>query len=163
VDGERRLGLFLLIPAGQAVAAAVVARVLHGQAQVGERPAEAVDELHALILPGIGIIAPMARHPFPAPLAAPPPPPPPSPGAPPRPAPPGPRAPPRAAAAAPRGEGGGRRAPADCSDFVGRVFRAHGMSLPRTSSEMSRRGRAVASSRDLRMGDLLFFSGKAGG
>lgn len=53
--------------------------------------------------------------------------------------------------------------PADCSDFVGKVFRAHGVSLPRTSYEMSRRGTAVPSSRDLRMGDLLFFSGAKGG
>ena len=53
--------------------------------------------------------------------------------------------------------------PLDCSDFVGRVFRAHGVRLPRTSDAMSRRGVAVASSRDLRMGDLLFFSGARGG
>jgi cell wall-associated NlpC family hydrolase len=53
--------------------------------------------------------------------------------------------------------------PADCSDFVGRVFRAHGVSLPRTSTEMSRRGTAVPSSKELRMGDLLFFSGSKGG
>jgi cell wall-associated NlpC family hydrolase len=53
--------------------------------------------------------------------------------------------------------------PLDCSDFVGRVFRAHGVSLPRTSAEMSKRGTLVASTRDLRMGDLLFFSGAAGG
>jgi cell wall-associated NlpC family hydrolase len=56
-----------------------------------------------------------------------------------------------------------RKPPLDCSDFVGRVFRAHGVSLPRTSAEMSRRGAAVASSRELRMGDLLFFSGSGGG
>jgi cell wall-associated NlpC family hydrolase len=53
--------------------------------------------------------------------------------------------------------------PADCSDFVGRVFRANGLSLPRTSGEMALRGKPVSSSRDLRMGDLLFFSGSAGG
>jgi cell wall-associated NlpC family hydrolase len=53
--------------------------------------------------------------------------------------------------------------PIDCSDFVGRVFRAHGVTLPRTSTEMSRKGTAVGSTRDLRMGDLLFFSGSAGG
>ena len=56
-----------------------------------------------------------------------------------------------------------RAPPLDCSDFVGKVFRAHGVSLPRTSYEMSRRGTAVTSSRDLRMGDLLFFSGSRGG
>ena len=56
-----------------------------------------------------------------------------------------------------------RPMPADCSDFVGRVFREHGVRLPRTSAEMSRRGRAVSSTRDLRMGDLLFFSGAGGG
>jgi cell wall-associated NlpC family hydrolase len=57
----------------------------------------------------------------------------------------------------------GRPTPKDCSDFVGRVFRERGVSLPRTADEMSRRGEAVASSRDLRMGDLLFFSGAKGG
>jgi hypothetical protein len=56
-----------------------------------------------------------------------------------------------------------RPAPKDCSDFVGRVFREHGVVLPRTSAEMSRRGQAVASTLDLRMGDLLFFSGSSGG
>ncbi len=56
-----------------------------------------------------------------------------------------------------------RKPPEDCSDFVGKVFRAHGVSLPRTSEDMSRGGRAVGSARDLRMGDLLFFSGAKGG
>ncbi len=56
-----------------------------------------------------------------------------------------------------------RKPPLDCSDFVGKVFRAHGVKLPRTSTEMSRRGKPVSSTRDLRMGDLLFFSGSAGG
>ena len=54
-------------------------------------------------------------------------------------------------------------APIDCSDFVGRVFREHGVRLPRTSTEMSRLGRKVDSAADLRMGDLLFFSGSRGG
>ena len=54
-------------------------------------------------------------------------------------------------------------APKDCSDFVGRVFRAHGVHLPRTSEEMARRGGGVASTRDLRMADLVFFSGSNGG
>lgn len=57
----------------------------------------------------------------------------------------------------------GRPTPKDCSDFVGRVFRAHGVRLPRTSEEMSTRGEPVASSAELRMGDLLFFSGAKGG
>ncbi len=56
-----------------------------------------------------------------------------------------------------------RAPPVDCSDFVGRVFRAHGVSLPRTSRAMARAGRPVASADDLRMGDLLFFSGSRGG
>ncbi|MFI5349898.1 MAG: C40 family peptidase [Elusimicrobiota bacterium] len=56
-----------------------------------------------------------------------------------------------------------RKPPLDCSDFVGKVFRVHGVALPRTSTEMSRLGALVASTRDLRMGDLLFFSGAAGG
>lgn len=57
----------------------------------------------------------------------------------------------------------GRPIPKDCSDFVGKVFKERGVKLPRTSEEMSRAGTAVASSSDLRMGDLLFFSGSKGG
>lgn len=57
----------------------------------------------------------------------------------------------------------GRAIPKDCSDFVDRVFRERGMRLPRTSEEMSRLGRPVRSSRELRMGDLLFFAGSRGG
>lgn len=60
-------------------------------------------------------------------------------------------------------EDAGRRTPLDCSDFVGKVFRAHGVRLPRTAEEMSRQGEPVGSTRDLRMADLLFFSGAAGG
>ncbi len=60
-------------------------------------------------------------------------------------------------------ESSGLPAPVDCSDFVRRVFRAHGVRLPRTAAAMSRLGRPVASSRDLRMADLLFFSGRSGG
>jgi cell wall-associated NlpC family hydrolase len=56
-----------------------------------------------------------------------------------------------------------RAPPADCSDFVEKVFKAHGVSLPRTSYDMSRHGTPVGSTRDLRMGDLLFFSGSKGG
>ncbi len=53
--------------------------------------------------------------------------------------------------------------PKDCSDFVDRVFKAHGLRLPRTSRQMARLGEPVASSRDLRMGDLVFFAGSRGG
>jgi cell wall-associated NlpC family hydrolase len=60
-------------------------------------------------------------------------------------------------------EDGGHPAPVDCSDFVGRVFRAHGIKLPRTSAAMAETGAPVESSRALRMADLLFFSGSAGG
>lgn len=60
-------------------------------------------------------------------------------------------------------EDAGRPLPKDCSDYVGKVFREHGVKLPRTAEEMSLRGEAVASSQDLRMGDLLFFSGAKGG
>lgn len=60
-------------------------------------------------------------------------------------------------------EDAGRPTPVDCSDFVGRVFRERGIALPRTSEAMSRTGASVASSRSLRMADLLFFSGSGGG
>jgi len=53
-----------------------------------------------------------------------------------------------------------RKTPADCSDFVRQVFLENGMDLPRSSREMSLVGERVASSRDLRMGDLVFFSGE---
>ena len=53
--------------------------------------------------------------------------------------------------------------PKDCSDYVGKVFRAHKVSLPRTSKAMADEGEEVDSSRDLRMGDLVFFSGSRGG
>lgn len=51
-----------------------------------------------------------------------------------------------------------RDPPKDCSDFVGKVFSEHGIRLPRTSLEMSTEGAPVASSKQLRMGDLVFFS-----
>ena len=57
----------------------------------------------------------------------------------------------------------GRSIPKDCSDFVGRVFRERGVSLPRTSEEMAKRGELISSSAELRMGDLVFFSGSSGG
>ncbi|MCX5795259.1 MAG: C40 family peptidase [Elusimicrobia bacterium] len=54
----------------------------------------------------------------------------------------------------------GRRTPKDCSDFVHKVFLENGLDLPRTSQEMSLVGDRVKSSKDLRMGDLVFFSGE---
>jgi cell wall-associated NlpC family hydrolase len=60
-------------------------------------------------------------------------------------------------------EDAGRPTPKDCSDFVDRVFREHGVKLPRTAAAMSARGKAVVSSQELRMGDLLFFAGSKGG
>jgi hypothetical protein len=54
----------------------------------------------------------------------------------------------------------GRPTPKDCSDFVRKVFLENGVELPRTSIEMSLRGRRVASTKNLRMGDLVFFSGE---
>lgn len=56
-----------------------------------------------------------------------------------------------------------RQTPKDCSDFVGRVYKEDGIKLPRTSQEMSAEGIPVATSQDLRMGDLVFFSGSQGG
>ena len=53
-----------------------------------------------------------------------------------------------------------RTPPKDCSDFVGKVFAENGMKQPRTSLEMSKLGEPLASSKDLSMGDLLFFSGE---
>jgi len=52
-----------------------------------------------------------------------------------------------------------RPTPKDCSDFVYKVFSEHALKLPRTAVEMSLSGSRVASSKDLRMGDLVFFSG----
>ena len=53
-----------------------------------------------------------------------------------------------------------RQTPKDCSDFVRKVFLENGLDLPRTSQEMSLCGDRVKSSKDLRMGDLVFFSGE---
>lgn len=53
-----------------------------------------------------------------------------------------------------------RKPPRDCSDFVEKVFSENGIRLPRTSEEMSLAGTRVWSSRGLRMGDLVFFSGE---
>ncbi|MBI5209086.1 MAG: C40 family peptidase [Elusimicrobia bacterium] len=52
------------------------------------------------------------------------------------------------------------KTPKDCSDYVRRVFAANGVELPRTAVEMSLLGDRVASSRDLRMADLVLFSGE---
>ncbi len=57
----------------------------------------------------------------------------------------------------------GRVIPKDCSDFVGKVFAENKVALPRSSEAMSIEGEEVASSKELRMGDLLFFSGSKGG
>ena len=60
-------------------------------------------------------------------------------------------------------EDGNRPTPKDCSDFVRTVFSEHKLDLPRSSETMALEGRAVRSSRELRMGDLVFFSGSRGG
>ena len=54
----------------------------------------------------------------------------------------------------------GRKEPADCSDLVRKVFKENGLDLPRTALEMSLQGKPVESAKDLRMGDLVFFSGE---
>ncbi|MDX6768133.1 MAG: C40 family peptidase [Elusimicrobiota bacterium] len=56
-----------------------------------------------------------------------------------------------------------RPPPKDCSDFVAKVFREHGLKLPRTAQDMAEEGEALASSKELRMSDLVFFSGKDAG
>jgi cell wall-associated NlpC family hydrolase len=45
----------------------------------------------------------------------------------------------------------------DCSGFTGYVFKKLGIELPRTSRDMSKRGKKVARD-DLRPGDLVFFN-----
>jgi cell wall-associated NlpC family hydrolase len=46
----------------------------------------------------------------------------------------------------------------DCSGFVGHVFRhTVGISLPRSSEEISRRGQTISAD-NLRVGDLVFFN-----
>lgn len=54
----------------------------------------------------------------------------------------------------------GRKAPKDCSDFVDKVFAANGITLPRTTVELALLGKRVPSAKELRMGDLVFFSGE---
>lgn len=49
----------------------------------------------------------------------------------------------------------------DCSGFVGHVYRQHGVSLPRTSIQMSQVGTPVSQS-ELKEGDLLFFKTQRG-
>lgn len=56
-----------------------------------------------------------------------------------------------------------RPLPKDCSDYVGKVFRENGVKLPRTAEEMAEEGEPLESSKDLRMSDLVFFSGKDAG
>lgn len=56
-----------------------------------------------------------------------------------------------------------RPAPKDCSDYVGKVYRENGIKLPRSAAEMAQEGEELESSKDLRMSDLVFFSGKDGG
>ncbi|OGS36888.1 MAG: hypothetical protein A2506_02770 [Elusimicrobia bacterium RIFOXYD12_FULL_66_9] len=56
-----------------------------------------------------------------------------------------------------------RPIPKDCSDFVGSVYKEDGVALPRSSKAMAEKGILVASSKELRMGDLVFFSGSRGG
>lgn len=53
-----------------------------------------------------------------------------------------------------------QKTPRDCSDFVDKVFAKNGVKLPRTAAEMSILGRRVKSTKELRMGDLVFFSGE---
>lgn len=53
--------------------------------------------------------------------------------------------------------------PRDCSDFVQKVFAAHKVSLPRNSEAMAIEGEDAGSSRELRMADLVFFSGAKAG
>ncbi len=56
-----------------------------------------------------------------------------------------------------------RPLPKDCSDYVGKVFRENGIKLPRSSEQMAEEGEALESSKDLRMSDLVFFSGADAG
>ena len=53
-----------------------------------------------------------------------------------------------------------RPTPKDCSDFVRKAFAENGIKLPRTALEMSKLGDPIPSSRDIQMGDLVFFSGE---
>jgi cell wall-associated NlpC family hydrolase len=55
-----------------------------------------------------------------------------------------------------------RPVPKDCSDYVGKVYRENGIKLPRGSEEMAGEGEGVGQ-KELRMADLVFFSGKDAG
>lgn len=57
--------------------------------------------------------------------------------------------------------GSASRGATDCSGFVGQVYRAHGVKLPRTSIEQSRSGQGVSRS-SLKPGDLVFFRTRGG-
>jgi cell wall-associated NlpC family hydrolase len=61
---------------------------------------------------------------------------------------------------APRSPDPARRC--DCSSLVQQAFRAAGVSLPRTTYDQVRAGRAVASIDQLRPGDLIFTTGSHG-
>lgn len=54
-------------------------------------------------------------------------------------------------------EGKLKRQPRDCSDFIQKVYRAHGFILPRTAKGQAGVGRIVRK-RNLVPGDLVFFS-----
>lgn len=56
-----------------------------------------------------------------------------------------------------------RPLPKDCSDYVAKVYREHGVKLPRTAEAMAGEGEKIDSSKELRMSDLVFFSGKDAG
>jgi len=56
-----------------------------------------------------------------------------------------------------------RALPKDCSDYVRKVFMENDVSLPRNSEAMAIEGEEVASSKSLRMADLVFFAGAKGG
>ncbi|HVE12936.1 MAG TPA: C40 family peptidase [Elusimicrobiota bacterium] len=59
-------------------------------------------------------------------------------------------------------EEGSRPVPEDCSDFVRKVFGERKHPLPRSAVTMAALGTPVKSSRELAMGDLLFFTGSSG-
>ena len=51
---------------------------------------------------------------------------------------------------------------ADCSGFVQSVYKHFGISLPRTSGEQGKSGRAVDGLDNARPGDLIWYSGHIG-
>lgn len=62
-----------------------------------------------------------------------------------------------------RAGGGSPDAGFDCSGFVNWVFGQHGVSVPRTVSELFRWGWSVLTSDTISPGDLLFFDTEGGG